>query len=94
MLYKRYGKTGKNVSTLGFGGMRFKEIDNHDRCVEMMVEAARGGVNYFDTAPGYFGTKSEEVYGKGFQELARLGLPYYCATKTFKSQDKEIRKEI
>ena len=94
MIYREYGKTGKKVSTLGFGGMRFAEIDNRNVCVEMMVEAARGGVNYFDTAPEYFGTKGEEVFGEGLAELRRQGLPYYIATKTFKSSEKDIRNEI
>ena len=74
--------------------MRFKHIDDRDRCVEMMVEAAKSGINYFDTAPGYFGTKGEEVFGQGFAELKRIGLPFFCSTKTFKSSEKQIRKEI
>jgi predicted aldo/keto reductase-like oxidoreductase len=94
VIYREYGKTGKKVSLLGFGGMRFGNIDSIDECVSMMVSAARGGVNYFDTAPGYFGTKSEEVFGKGLAELRRLELPYYTATKTFASTEKDIRKEI
>jgi hypothetical protein len=94
MIYRPYGKTGKQVSAVGFGGMRFKAIDDVDACVAMMVEAARGGINYFDTAPMYFGVKSETVYGAGFAELRRLGLPYYCATKTFRSTESEIRREI
>ena len=94
MLYRYYGDTGKKVSALGFGGMRFKEIDDRQICVQMMVEAARGGVTYFDTAPGYFAAKSEEVYGEGFKELRRLGLPFFCATKTFKSKETDVRKEI
>jgi predicted aldo/keto reductase-like oxidoreductase len=51
-------------------------------------------VNYFDTAPGYFDTKSELVYGKGFAELRRRGLPYYAATKTFKSREEDVRREV
>jgi predicted aldo/keto reductase-like oxidoreductase len=94
MIYREYGKTGKNVSLLGFGGMRFGSIDNTDECVAMMASAAKGGVNYFDTAPGYFETKSEKVFGKGMAELRRLGLPYYVATKTFASTETDIRKEI
>ena len=94
MIYRDYGKTGNKVSLLGFGGMRFSEIDNHDKCVEMMVHAARGGINYFDTAPGYFETRSETVFGKGLAELRRQGLPYYVATKTFQSSESEIRREI
>jgi len=94
MIYREYGKTGKKLSVLGFGGMRFNQIDNHEECVKMMVTAAQGGINYFDTAPGYFETKSETVFGKGFAELRRLGLPYYSATKTFKQTEKDIRTEI
>jgi predicted aldo/keto reductase-like oxidoreductase len=94
MIYKPYGTTGKQCSVLGFGGMRFKNIDEQDACVEMMVEVAKGGVNYFDTAPAYFGVKSETVFGAGFKELRRLDLPFYCATKTFASTESAIRKEI
>ena len=94
MLYRDYGKTGKKVSLLGFGGMRFANIDDHDECVRMMLSAAEGGVNYFDTAPGYFETKSETVFGKGLAELRRRKLPYYSATKTFASDAGEIRREI
>ena len=94
MLYREYGQTGKKVSLLGFGGMRFKNIDNHDECIKTMLTAAQGGVTYFDTAPGYFDTKSETVFGKAFAEFRRLNLPYYCATKTFESKPDKIRKEI
>lgn len=94
MLYRDYGKTGKKVSVLGFGGMRFANIDDRDACVKTMVAAAEGGVTYFDTAPAYFGVKSEETYGEGLAELRRRGLPYYVATKTFKSKPAEIRAEI
>jgi len=94
MLYREYGKTGEKVSLLGFGGMRFKNIDNHDECVKTMLEAAEGGVTYFDTAPGYFETKSETVFGKAFAEFKKRKLPFYCATKTFESTEKGIRKEI
>jgi predicted aldo/keto reductase-like oxidoreductase len=94
MIYRDYGQTGKKVSLLGFGGMRFANIDDHDACASMMVAAAAGGVNYFDTAPGYFDTKSETVFGKGFAELKRRKLPFYSATKTFASTESAIRKEL
>jgi len=94
MLYREYGRTGKKVSLLGFGGMRFANADDGDECARMMVEAARGGVNYFDTAPLYCDGKSEVVFGKGFKELRRLGLPFFCSTKTFSSKRDDIRREI
>ncbi|MDR0402561.1 MAG: aldo/keto reductase [Treponema sp.] len=94
MIYRDYGQTGKKVSLLGFGGMRFQHIDDHEKCVEMMVRAAEGGITYFDTAPGYYNGKSETVFGKGFAELRKRRLPYYAATKTFKTTEDGIRKEI
>jgi len=94
MIYREYGQTGDKVSLLGFGGMRFKNVDDHDECVSMMVAAAQGGVNYFDTAPGYFETRSETVFGKAFAQMRKLNLPYYCATKTFQSTASGIRNEI
>jgi len=94
MIYRDYGKTGEKVSLLGFGGMRFKNVDDHDECVRLMVAAAEGGINYFDTAPGYFETRSETVFGKGFAQMRKRGLPYLSATKTFESTESGIRREI
>ncbi len=93
MIYREYGRTGKKVSILGFGGMRFNAIDDASECVGMMVEAAEAGVNYFDTAPAYFGTRSEEVFAEGFAELRRRGLPFYSATKTSKDTEKGVLSE-
>jgi aryl-alcohol dehydrogenase-like predicted oxidoreductase len=39
------------VSVIGFGGMRFESVEDTDTSVQMMVRAAEGGINYFDTAP-------------------------------------------
>jgi len=94
MLYREYGQTGKKISLLGFGGMRFANIDDHDECVRTMLAAAEGGVNYFDTAPGYFEARSELVFGKAFAEFRRRKLPYYLSTKTFSATPDAIRREI
>lgn len=94
MLYRDYGKTGKKVSILGFGGMRFKNVNDTEECARMMLDAAEAGVNYFDTAPNYMGTKSEEVFGEAFAEFQRRGIPFYSATKTFKADESSIRREL
>jgi predicted aldo/keto reductase-like oxidoreductase len=74
--------------------MRFGHIDDHEECVRMMIRAAEGGVNYFDTAPAYFDIRSEQVFGKGLAEMRKRKLPYYVATKTFKTTEDDIRREI
>jgi uncharacterized protein len=94
MIYRTYGKTGLRVSALGFGGMRFGAVDDREACTAMMLKAAEGGVNYFDTAPAYFGIKSEQAFGEGLAELRRRKLPYYLSTKTNKSEPDKIRAEI
>jgi predicted aldo/keto reductase-like oxidoreductase len=94
MIYRKHGKTNTELSIIAFGGMRFKEIDNRDLCVEMMVEAAQSGINYFDTAPLYFSIKGEQIFGEGFNELKRRNLPFYSSTKTFASSESAIRKEL
>ncbi|MDR0322825.1 MAG: aldo/keto reductase [Treponema sp.] len=94
MIYREYGQTGKKVSLLGFGGMRFKNIDDTEECVRMMIAAAEGGINYFDTAPGYFETKSETIFGRAFAQMRKLNLPYYSATKTTEFTETGIRNEI
>jgi hypothetical protein len=74
--------------------MRFANINDQDECVRAMITAAEGGVNYFDTAPGYFDKKSEMVFGKGFNEFKKRNLPFYSATKTFASTADNVRREI
>lgn len=94
MQYREYGTTGDKVSLLSFGGMRFANVDDRDECARMMVAAARGGVNYFDTAPGYFEGRSEKAFAVGLAELRRLGLPHFVSSKTFASRPDEIRRDL
>ncbi len=65
MLYRQMGKTGEQVSILGYGCMRFplreKRIDE-ERTARQVISAIEQGVNYFDTAYTY--PKSEQVLGK------------------------------
>ena len=94
MIYRRHGRTGEKLSIVGFGGMRFKNIDDRETCVNMVLEAAKSGINYFDTAPKYFGIKSEQTFGDAFKELKKQNIPFYSSTKTFETKESEIRREI
>lgn len=82
MLYREYGKTKKEVSILGFGGMRFKKEDymdgNYEKCAQILFKARELGINYFDTAPLYCNDKSEEIFGYAFRQMKK---DFYVATK-------------
>lgn len=82
MQYKEYGKTGKKVSVIGFGGMRFRKED-YEKSFEISAEVVRKasslGINYFDTAPFYCDDKSEEIMGTAFKNMPN---PFYVSTKS------------
>lgn len=94
MLYRTYGKTGIEVSAIGFGGMRFENQDDVDACASLLKRAYDEGITYFDTAPGY--GKSEDLFGVALKEMkkTRAEKPFYVATKTTKSKPDDIRKDL
>jgi len=72
--YTEFGKTGIQVSRLGFGCMRFpsrevdgKKVFDEEESIRMMHRAMELGVNYFDTAPGYCEKQSEIIVGKALK---------------------------
>jgi len=83
MLYRQLGKTGCQVSILGFGCMRLpmkndsqsaadrfdpnKFIDE-EKAIQLIRYAKAQGINYFDTAYPYHGGKSEPLLGKAVQD--------------------------
>ncbi|MDA3851257.1 MAG: aldo/keto reductase [Spirochaetaceae bacterium] len=95
MLYKEYGKTGKKLSVIGFGGMRFaKRGDDYDLDynAEMMHQASRMGINYFDTAPLYYcDARSEEFFGQAFKNMPN---EYYVSTKSNYKDGGELRRQL
>ena len=73
MKYRTLGKTGVQVSALGFGAMRLprtggeSEVDE-GRAIEMIRYAIDHGVNYLDTAHVYHGGNGEIVVGKALAD--------------------------
>jgi predicted aldo/keto reductase-like oxidoreductase len=79
MKYRTLGKSGVEVSVLGFGCMRLpiqggiesaadifnpEKLIDEDEGTRMVQYAVDHGVNYFDTAYGYHGGQSETFLGK------------------------------
>ncbi len=92
MIYRPYGKTGKHVSVIGMGGMRFGDDDDYG--AEVVRHASIKGINYFDTAPFYNDDRSEDIFGKAFKNMPA---PFYVSTKSSINSDKtadEVRCRI
>ena len=83
MIYREFGRTGKRVSVIGMGGMRFRKEDYADgdyhKAIEVIHRAHELGVNYFDTAPGYCDDTSENIFGEAFKTLPRDS--FFVSTK-------------
>jgi L-galactose dehydrogenase len=82
MEYRPLGKTGLQVSTLGYGasplGSVFREIDEAEgvRAVHTAIDL---GINFIDVSPYYGATRAETVLGKALREIPRDR--YLLATK-------------
>lgn len=94
MIYKEYGKTGCNVSAVGFGGMRFDINNNSDAQNAALLHYARDkGINYLDTAPGYCEDNSEEIYGLAIKEMKDRE-DFYVSTKFMPHNADTVEKTV
>ena len=82
MKYRKLGRTGLDVSVLGFGALEIgrnwpywrQEKDDFSRpsetdAIKVIHSALDQGINFFDTAPAYF--QSEEILGKAFKGVRK-----------------------
>ena len=66
MEYRILGKTGLQISRIGFGGIPIQRIDA-EGTKELIHYLHAAGVNYIDTARGY--TVSEEYLGYALEGI-------------------------
>ncbi|MCA1595789.1 MAG: aldo/keto reductase [Chloroflexi bacterium] len=82
MRYRPLGRTGINVSVLGFGasplGSVFRNVIEAEAISTVHLALDRG-INFIDVSPYYGLTRAETVLGKALKSVPRDG--YYLATK-------------
>ena len=88
MEYRTLGKTGLQISRLGFGGIPIQKIDAKGTKV-LIDELIRQGVNFIDTARGY--TVSEEYLGYALQGVREK---FVLATKSMARTEETMARDI
>jgi len=75
------GRTGRNVSLIGFPGLALsqKEYDQA-RCTKALHDAFARGLNYFDVAPAYGRGLCETRMGIGLEGIDRSQIFLACKT--------------
>ena len=92
MWTKPYGKTGKQVSVIGFGAMRFDNPADIDTNAEIVLYAQQRGITYLDTAPGYCDDHSEDIVGAAIKQMKPGS--FTVSTKSFASKGDDIRASL
>jgi hypothetical protein len=88
MKYRTLGRTGLEVSAVGFGALPLVGCCG-DESAKVLNAALDKGVNFIDTARGY--RESEELIGEA---VAGRRSEYYLATKTRARHEQGIMQEL
>jgi predicted aldo/keto reductase-like oxidoreductase len=87
---RTFGKTGAKLTIIGLAGGRFPLI-SPDEAVALTRRAVSLGINYFDTAHGYWDGRSEEVYGQVLPEVRK---DVFLTTKSTERTRKGAEEEL
>jgi len=83
MQYRPFGKTGIQVSALGYGAMRLPALEDKkvdlEKAVPLLRRGIDAGINYIDSAYVYIDGTSEIAVGQAIKPYDRSSL--YLATK-------------
>jgi aryl-alcohol dehydrogenase-like predicted oxidoreductase len=101
--YTILGKTGREVSRIGYGGTVAglknytnmfdpEEQKNKEQLIDAMQTAYRLGINYFDTAAGYGNGVSERIFGEALENIPRDRI--FLASKIPMSDGDKVRASL
>jgi len=88
MEYRVLGKTGLNISRLGFGGIPIQRIDAAGTRL-LCLQMKEAGINYIDTARGY--TVSESYLGEALEGIRS---DFILATKSMARTKEAMAADI
>lgn len=88
MLYNDLGRTGFNVSRIGFGGIPIQHVEQ-DNVNSIMAKAIDLGINFIDTARGY--TISEKLLGNALIDKRER---VYIATKSMARGKNDMASDV
>ena len=75
MKLRPFGNTGMNVSEVGLGAWQLANpdwgVDDKAEALRIVQKSLEAGCNFFDTAPGYGGGRSEELLGEGLKSARK-----------------------
>jgi aryl-alcohol dehydrogenase-like predicted oxidoreductase len=75
MNLRPFGNTGMSVSEIGLGAWQLANpdwgVDSQTDSLRIIQKSFEAGCNFFDTAPGYGGGRSEELLGEGLKSARR-----------------------
>ena len=71
------GRTGAELSVIGFGGIVVRDTAPAE-AADLVARAIDCGINYFDVAPAYGGTRSEAVLGRALRGILRRSRARRC----------------
>jgi len=75
MKLRPFGNTGMNVSEIGLGAWQLANpdwgVNDKSEALKIVQKSLEVGCNFFDTAPGYGGGRSEELLGEGLKSVRK-----------------------
>jgi aryl-alcohol dehydrogenase-like predicted oxidoreductase len=75
MKLRSFGNTGMKVSEIGLGAWQLANpdwgVNDKNEALRIIQKSLEAGCNFFDTAPGYGGGRSEELLGEGLKSVRK-----------------------